>query len=483
MPANFLHGIETLEFRDGVRPINPVKSAVIGLVGIAPVSTGPEKTILVQSEREAAQFGIPAAENTIATALQSIFAQGPAVVLVVNVFDPSNPDHIQQGVSQTYDVLGGKFKVVDFLPVGNVVVRTTTGSPATLTLNTDYTYNELTQVVTILNRGTYPDGTTLEFECDALTDDLSQIDSADIIGATLNGESTGLKRFESSFIERGFVPRILDCPWFSDRQEVANEMETRAISLKAHALIHTSKNATVAQALAGRGSTAGLVKSFQRNSKRSILCYPFVTIYETLRNQNTDAPLTSFMAGVMAATDLNEGYWVSPSNHNIRGILGTNRPITWAVNSSTTDANLLNEKGIVTVAAGYATGYLLWGNSSAQWDTDTYPDHFICVQRTCDVVHESITQAMLPFIDKPITPGIIDAIKESGNAFIRKLIADGALTDGIVKFLAANNPDDQIALGHLTFDIELAPSLPLQRLTFQSFINQQMYRRLTADAA
>src|SRR5216684_1496603 len=37
MPASFLHGVETFEFNTGPQPIIVVKSAVIGLVGSAPL--------------------------------------------------------------------------------------------------------------------------------------------------------------------------------------------------------------------------------------------------------------------------------------------------------------------------------------------------------------------------------------------------------------------------------------------------------------
>ena len=37
MPASFLHGIETIEISTGPVPITVVKSAVIGLVGSAPL--------------------------------------------------------------------------------------------------------------------------------------------------------------------------------------------------------------------------------------------------------------------------------------------------------------------------------------------------------------------------------------------------------------------------------------------------------------
>ena len=56
MSANYLHGVETIEVENGVRPVKTVKSAVIGLIGTAPMGS---INTLVQclSEKDAATFG------------------------------------------------------------------------------------------------------------------------------------------------------------------------------------------------------------------------------------------------------------------------------------------------------------------------------------------------------------------------------------------------------------------------------------------
>ena len=37
MPASFLHGVETIEITKGARTIQTVKTAVIGIIGTAPI--------------------------------------------------------------------------------------------------------------------------------------------------------------------------------------------------------------------------------------------------------------------------------------------------------------------------------------------------------------------------------------------------------------------------------------------------------------
>ena len=38
MPASFLHGVETIEITKGARTIQTVKTAVVGIVGTAPIN-------------------------------------------------------------------------------------------------------------------------------------------------------------------------------------------------------------------------------------------------------------------------------------------------------------------------------------------------------------------------------------------------------------------------------------------------------------
>ena len=57
MAASFLHGVETIEIDKGPRPVQLVKSAVIGLIGTA-VAGAVNEPIIITSEKDFAQFGV-----------------------------------------------------------------------------------------------------------------------------------------------------------------------------------------------------------------------------------------------------------------------------------------------------------------------------------------------------------------------------------------------------------------------------------------
>lgn len=407
MPANFLHGVETIEIDKGPRPIRTVKTAVVGLVGTAP--TGPvNRPTIVLSERDAAQFGTVAdaasAGHSIPQALDAIFDHGAGTVIVVNVFDPA--------------------------------VHTVTGEV-----------------------GKTP------------------ISAAEIIGTVAaDGSRTGLKALDDTYNLFGFNAKLLIAPGYATLASVTTELIAMADKLRAMALIDAPAGITVQQAVEGRGPSGSI--NFNTSSERAILCYPHLKVYDPLTNAERLEPMSPRLAGLMCATDVERGYWWSPSNQEFKGIVGTERPITARVNDPQSEANLLNENGIVTVFNSFGSGYRAWGNRSAAWPSVTHPKNFLNVRRTADVLHESVEYAMLQFLDRPINDALIDDIRGSVNAFIRTLVGRGALIDGSCTYDPAKNPPTELALGHLTFGIAFMPPTPAERISFESFIDINLLRGL-----
>ena len=78
MTEAFLHGQEFIELNDGIRPVKINKSAVIGLVGTAPLADNAawpldEPIKILNQPRLAATLG---ATGTLPAAIQQIFAEG-----------------------------------------------------------------------------------------------------------------------------------------------------------------------------------------------------------------------------------------------------------------------------------------------------------------------------------------------------------------------------------------------------------------------
>lgn len=472
MPVSFLHGTETVTIEQGPVPVTVVKSNVIGLVGIAP--TGPTQTpIWVKGVNDAAQFGKLVPGFNIPRALDSIFKQGPANVVVINVFSSSS--HTSQVTDEPQTVTNGKLKLA-YPPIGAVTIEESNGSTAaTIVKDVDYTLDEFGNFTSLTNNA--DNGHVFKFTYKKLN--AAAVDAAAIIGSIDTGTDTrtGCKALAKSRVLFGFGPKILIAPDYSSLNAVAVELIAQATALKAIALLDAPAATTIAGAIAGRG-IAGTI-NFNTSSDRAYLLFPYLKAYDPYSNTNVDYPYSNFMAGVISNTDIEEGYHVSPSNKQIQGIVGTERVITGGYNDASGDVNALNEVGITSILNTYGTGIRTYGNRSAAFPSVTTPRQFISIRRTADIIHESLELAVAQFIDKPITPALIDAIRETGNSFIRTLIGRGALIQGSrVEYPVDVNTPTEIGAGHLTFDLIMMPPPPAERITIRSFIDINLLKNL-----
>jgi phage tail sheath protein FI len=402
MPANFLHGVETIEITKGARPIKTVKTAVIGLVGTAPVTTIEtiNKPVLITNEKDAAKyFGQPTSGFTIPSALNAIFDQGTGTIIVINVF---NPDiHNSAEDVKLSDIIGG--------------------------------VNE-------------------------------------------QGKRTGLQSLKDSYSLFGFYPKTLIVPKYCEDKAITTEINAVAGNIRAIGLVDAPVGTTVQNAITGRGPDGTI--NFNFSSDRLVFCYPQLKVYDTATDSVKLEPYSQRLAGVIASKDIEKGYHWSPSNTEIKGIIGVERQLTSMINDPNSEVNLLNEAGILSIFNSFGSGFRTWGNRSSAYPASTHPTNFINIRRTADILHESVEYSMLQFIDFPIDNGLIDSICESVNAFIRSLIGRGALIDGKCKFNPDKNPPASTAEGHLLFDIEYMPPTPAERITFESFINIELLRNL-----
>lgn len=473
MAANYLHGIETIEVERGPRAIRVVKSAVIALVGTAPIGPVNELT-LSQTEVDDAQFGPDLAGFSIAEALACIHSFGAGTVLVVNVLDPAIHRSNVEGQER-------QFGDNDLLQLehGALQLLTLKSEDGLITYepDTDYSVALLTGRVTRLASGNI--SPAAKVIADYTHADPSKVAPADIIGSvTLAGRRTGLKAFPDSYNLFGFFPKLFIAPGFSTLNAVSVELIASATQLDGLTYIDAPIGATVQQVIAGRGPVGTI--NFNTSSDRVRLCYPHVKVYDARTNGERLQPLSSRAAGLRAKVDNDKGYWWSSSNQELVGVIGLERPLTARIDDPNSEVNLLNENGITTVFNSFGTGFRLWGNRTAAWPTVTHMRNFENVRRTKDVVDESIRYSSLQFVDMPVTNSLIDSVTESVNQFLRKLIGDEALLGGECWYDPARNPQTEIEAGHLLFSYKLTVPLPFERGTFETEITGEYLVNLGA---
>jgi len=477
MPASFLHGVETIEIDKGPRPVQLVKTAVVGLIGSA--AAGPvNEPIIITSEKDFAQFGPNIPNSTILDALNAIFDQKATVVVVINVLDPANAAHkstIASGSAEVVklDVSDGSFKLAHAAVVTGTLVLTSADAAKTYVLGTDYSFDPATGTGARIATGSIPAGTpttptSLKAAYSYLNPALVQPSS--IIGdVTPAGKRTGMKAFRDCYQLFGFYPKILIAPVFASLASVSGELIAAATSIRAITFIDAPIGITPQQAITGRGPAGAI--NFNTSSARAGLCYPHVKAYDTVADAEVLMPMSQYAAGAQARKDQENGYWWSLSNTELLGITGMERPIDAMINDPNCEANLLNAAGIITLFNSFGTGIRVWGNRSAAFPSSTHPKNFLCVRRTADIIAESLEYFTLQFNDRPLDSALIDAIVESCNGFIRTLKANGAVIDGKAWFDPTDNEVTELAAGHLTITYDFMPPTPAERVTYKSSIN------------
>lgn len=278
-----------------------------------------------------------------------------------------------------------------------------------------------------------------------------------VIGGVDNdtGKRTGLQAFLDARNAIKVTPRILAAPGFSHELAVGTEMNSLAQRLKAVAIVD-GPNTTDAAAISARENYG---------SNRVYVVDPWVKVWDVIQKKEIVQPASARVAGLISKMDNARGWWWSPSNQVIDGIVGTARGIDFEISDVNCRANHLNEHEVATIV--HESGYRLWGNRSCSKDPKTA---FLCVRRSADMIAESILYAHLWAVDRGITKTYLEDVRDGVRAYIRHLKKVGALIGGDCWVDPEINTPDQIAQGIVYWDYDFTPVYPAEHLVFRSHI-------------
>lgn len=257
------------------------------------------------------------------------------------------------------------------------------------------------------------------------------------------------------------TPRVLVAPGFTGSRPEGNanpvvaELLGIAERLKA-VIVADGPNTTDEEAIAYRGDY---------DSARVYVVDPGVKIWDTESNQTVDAPASARVAGIIAKIDNERGFWWSPSNNTLNGVVGVSRPIDFSLRDPNTRANYLNENEVATIV--HHDGYRLWGNRTCSTDPKWA---FLSVRRTADIIHDSVLRAHLWAVDRNITKTYIEDVTGGVNAYLAHLKSIGAILGGKCYADPELNTPDQIAQGKVYFDFDFTPPFPAEHITFRSHL-------------
>ena len=215
-------------------------------------------------------------------------------------------------------------------------------------------------------------------------------------------------------------PKILCAPGFTDYR-TGSKPNTAVAALLAVA--QRLRAVVVADAPADNASSAQTWAADWKSDANGSRLYA-VTPQVCVRGDGDSLvfkPASPYVAGVISRVDAQSGFWHSPSNQIVRGIVGISRPIDFSLSDSSAESNTLNAEGL-SVLVHQHDGFRLWGSRSVGSDEQW---KYLAIRRTADTVYQAIEKSVLGALDGPFSRSLLKNVAESVNAYLRSLRAKG----------------------------------------------------------
>ena len=281
-----------------------------------------------------------------------------------------------------------------------------------------------------------------------------------------SGQYLGLQALLAAQSVAKVTPRILIAPGFTHQRPVDPDDASRLLANPVVAeLLSVAERLRAVIIADGPNSTDAAAIDYREDwgSPRIYVVDPHVKVMKDGAVQTE--PVSARVAGLIAKIDNDRGFWWSPSNHVINGIVGSHRAVDFALGDPNARANLLNEHEVATIIQ--EDGYRLWGNRTCASDPKWA---FLSVRRTADMINESLLRAHLWAVDRNITKTYIDEVTEGVNAYLRRLKALGAILGGRCWADADLNTPTLIADGKIFFNFDFTPPYPAEHIVFRSHL-------------
>src|SRR5699024_617944 len=288
--------------------------------------------------------------------------------------------------------------------------------------------------------------------------------TANIIGTVDDqGRKTGLQALLSAENKTGVRPRIIGAPGF-DAEDITAAVGSIAEKLRAFGYAKAVGD-TVSEAIAYRDSFG---------QRELMLIYGDFTAFDVDEEATREAKTVARAMGLRAYIDETVGWHKSLSNVPVEGVTGIEPDISFSLQQTGTDADLLNGADVTTLIRH--SGFRFWGNRTCSEDANFAFETYV---RTAQVLADSIAEAQFAVVDSPLLPGQIRSIIDSVNRKGRSLVRRGYLLGFEAWYNPAANSVNDLKSGKVYIDYDYTPVPPLENLNF----NQRITDRYLLDFA
>lgn len=285
-------------------------------------------------------------------------------------------------------------------------------------------------------------------------------------GADENGKYTGMKALLAAQAELGVKPRILGVPGH-DNQEVATALAGICQQLRAFGYISAYGCKTVSDAIKYRANFS---------QRELMLIWPDFVNWNTTTNSSDIAFATARALGLRAKIDQETGWHKTLSNVGVNGVSGISASVFWDLQTAGTDADLLNLGCVTTLIR--KDGFKFWGSRTC---SDEPLFQFENYTRTAQVLADTMAEAHLWAVDRPLTPTLIRDMIDGIKAKFRELKSAGLIIDGDCWYDESANDKETLKAGKLFIDYDYTPVPPLEDLTLRQRITDRYLANFAAS--
>lgn len=283
--------------------------------------------------------------------------------------------------------------------------------------------------------------------------------ASNVIGSSSGSTYTGLQAARVSRQKFGLVPKIIGAPG----------LETQAVIAAMVSVAQAVRGMCYANAVAATKEEAATFRD-NFSARELVLLWPNVIRYDTVEEDNVEAPASAYALGMRAKIDATIGWHKTLSNVPINGLLGAAKDVSFDILSGANDAGYLNASDVCTVVQ--SNGYRFWGNRTTSDDAQFA---FESAARTAQRLHEEAADVLAAYIDKPMTVQAIRDMTESMNARARALVAQGELIGARYWIDMALNQPNQLAAGQLRISCEYTPVPPMESINVDQAITDEFF--------
>ncbi|PJH88522.1 MULTISPECIES: phage tail sheath protein [Pseudomonas] len=282
--------------------------------------------------------------------------------------------------------------------------------------------------------------------------------SALIGTTTAEGKYTGMKALLAAKARLGMVPRILGVPGL-DSLPVATALVSIAQQLRGFVYVSAWGCQTKEEVVAYRDNFG---------AREAMLIWPEFQNWNTVTNATVTASAVARALGLRAKIDQEVGWHKTLSNVAVNGVTGISADVFWDLQNPATDANYLNSNEVTTLIN--EGGFRFWGSRTTSADPLFAFEHYT---RTAQILADTMAEAHMWAVDKPLHASLVRDIIEGVNAKFREMIGAGYLIGGKCWYPDDANDKDTLKAGKLFLDYDYTPVPPLEDLTLRQRITDR----------